>query len=474
MLVYRIEGDQVWQAPRDLPVAGAFDVIVAGGGPAGLGAAVAAARQGASTLLIERHGFLGGVATAAMMTTLNCPFERMSGFAHDLVSRLLNEGGAWEGRTIPFDPEAFKAVALGFVQDTGVKLRLYSWVVDPLVSDGRVRGIVIESKSGREAILGKIVVDATGDADLAARAGAEVVKGREADGKMRPMTILFRMGGVDIQRVVEYARAHPEQFTADPNFHILDLDRGVVRISGFFDLVAAARERGEMDPHCHYLRFEGVNVERGTVFVNSTRVYDVDGTNAWDLTRAEIEARRQMKMLLAFIQCRVPGCDKAHVIDASSSIGVRETRRIRGPFVLREEDILAQRTYPDTVVKIWRFHAAGQDRHSPDGGEGAAGNAVYRTEVTPLSWFEIPYRCFLPNGVSGLLAAGRALSQTHQADMWTRGMYCCLVTGQVAGTAAALAATSGVAPPGVSVGDLQDRLSAQGVDLGSRATLRNR
>jgi len=466
---YRLEGDYVWQEAREIPVAGKFDVVVAGGGPAGLGAAIGAARQGASTLLIERNGFLGGTATAAMMTTFNCPVDRLSGFSREMVARLLKEGGAWEGPTIPFDPEKFKEVALAFVEEAGARLLLYSWVTDPLVIDGKVHGVTVQNKSGRQAILGGVVVDATGDADLAARAGAEVVKGRESDGKMRPMTILFRMGGVDIERVVEYARAHPDQFTADPSFQILDSEGGVVRLSGFFDLVAAARARGELDKDCHYVRFEGVNVKRGTIFVNSTRVYGVDGTNAWDLTRAEVEARQQMKQVAAFIQREIPGCEKAYVIDASSSIGVRETRRIRGPFVLTEEDILAHKTYEDTVAKIWRFHAAGRDWHSPDGGEGSSSNLVYRTAVTPLNWFEIPYRCFLPNGVQGLLVGGRTLSQTHQADMWTRGMYCCMVTGQVAGTAAALATQSRVEPSALDVRMLQDALAAQGVDLGSKA-----
>jgi FAD dependent oxidoreductase len=466
---YRIDSDHVWQESRQLPVTGSFDVVVAGGGPAGLGATIGAARQGASTLLIERNGFLGGTATAAMMTTLNCPVDRLSGFARDMVLRLLREGGAWEGPTIPFDPEKFKEVALAFVREAGVKLLLYSWVTDPLVIDGKVRGVTIQNKSGPQVVLGSTVVDATGDADLTARAGGEVVKGRESDGKMRPMTILFRMGGVDIARLVEYAQEHPEQFTADPSFQVLDIARGVVRLSGFFDLVAGARARGELDQDCHYIRFEGVNVERGTVFVNSTRVYGVDGTSAWDLTRAEVEGRQQMKRLAEFIRREIPGCDKAYVIDASSSIGVRETRRIRGPFVLTEEDILAHTTYPDTVAKLWRFHSAGRDWHSPDGGEGSAQNAVYRTAVTPLNWFEIPYRCFYPKGVSGLLVGGRTLSQTHQTDMWTRGMYCCMVTGQVAGTAAALAAKSGLDVGAISVGQLQDRLAAQGVDLGSQA-----
>ena len=466
---YELLADRVREGARELPVAGEFDVVVAGGGLAGLGAAVGAARQGASTLLIERLGFLGGTATAAMMTTLNCPVDHLTGFSREMVERLIERGGAWSGPTIPFDPEMFKETALGFVEEAGVKLLLYSWVSQPVVVDGTVRGVVVENKSGRQAILARTVVDATGDADLAARAGAETIKGRESDGKMRPMTILFRLGGIDIPGMVEYARAHPDQFTADPSFQILSPETGVVRISGFFDKVAAAQERGALPKEINYLRFEGVNVARGTAFVNSTRIYGVDGTSSWDLTRAEIEARKQMRQLLDFILSEIPGCDKAYLLDSSSSIGVRETRRIRGQFVLDEEHILAHSVYDDTVAKVWRFHAAGRDWHSADGGEGAPSNAVYREAVTPLNWFEIPYRIFVPNGANGLLVAGRILSQTQQADMWTRGMYCCLVTGQVAGTAAALSAASGVEPRELNVDRLQESLAAQRVDLGSRS-----
>jgi hypothetical protein len=175
-----------------------------------------------------------------------------------------------------------------------------------------------------------------------------------------------------------------------------------------------------------------------------------------------------MKQLMLFIQREVPGCESAYVLDSSTSIGVRETRRIRGEFVLTEQDILAHRTYEDTVAKLWRFHAAGRDWHSPDGGEGAPTNTVYRTDITPLNWFEIPYRCFVPNGVDSLLVGGRTLSQTHSADMWTRGMYACMITGQVAGTAAALATQSGCSVRALDVAALQEALHRQGVDLGSR------
>jgi FAD-dependent oxidoreductase family protein len=475
------------EPPRRVPVAHDADVLVVGGGPAGIGATIGAARAGARTLLVEKQAFLGGVATAVMMTTWNVPSSTLSGVPAELLAGLLAEHAAVDGGpTIPFDPETFKDVAERLCLEAGVALRYYTSFSSPILSDAELgsptdssgsrsspsrtlAGVVVESKSGREAITARVVVDATGDGDLAASAGVPYVKGRETDGKMRPLTVLFRLGGVDLPRVVDYARAHPDQFTADPNFQILDLDRGLVRISGFFDLIAAARERGELDRDCHYLRFEGVLPDRGTLFVNTTRVYGADGTSAADLTRATIEARRQMADLLRFITAHVPGCERAFRIDASPVIGVRETRHIRGQHVLTEEEILDGATYPDTVVNVWRHHGPGRNWHSPDGGEGAAWDPTYRTMTTGLVRFGIPYRALVPLGVDGLLVAGRAISQTHEADMWTRGMYCCAMTGQCAGAAAAIAARRQVLPRAIDVGTLRAELARQGLDVGSAA-----
>lgn len=455
---------------RRIPVVRDVDVLVVGGGAAGIGAAVGASRAGARTLLVERNGFLGGVATAVMMTTWNVPSRCLAGISRELFEGLLKRGGAIDGGpTIPYDPETFKEVAEGACLEAGVELLYYTWVAAPLRDGNTLQGVVVENKSGRQALTARVTVDCSGDADVAAAAGVPCVKGREKDGKMRPLTTLFRLGNVDIRRVVEYARAHPDQFTADPNFQILDLDRGLVRISGFFDLVAEARARGELDKDCHYIRFEGVFPDRGTLFVNTTRVYGRDGTSAWDLSEGSIEARRQMEQLLRFLVLKVPGCERAFRIDASSVIGVRETRRIRGEHLLTEEDILAGRAYDDTVVKAWRHHGAGRNWHSPDGAEGAPSDPTYRTMTTELQSFEIPYGCLVPLEVEGLVAAGRIISQTHEADMWTRGMYCCVMTGQCAGVAAALAARDGVAPRRLSVPALQRELHRQGLDPGPRA-----
>ena len=464
----RREQGCILEPVRKTPIVRDVDVLVCGGGPAGVGAALGAARTGAKTMLIERNAFLGGAATAVMMNTWNVPVSHMTGVAREITLKLAERSGAViAGPTVPFDPEAFKELSVDLLKQAGVEILNYTWVVDPIMEGRRICGSVVQNKSGRQAILARTVVDATGDADIAAAAGAEYVMGREKDHKMRPMSVLFRMGGVDVRRAVEYCRSCPaENFTADRNFHILDLDKGLVRMSGFFDIADKARAAGELPEEIHYIRFEGFDVKRGIVTVNNSRVYGVDGTNAWDITRADIEARLQNRKLCAVIKKYIPGFENAFVIDSSPNIGVRETRRARGSQLLSEDDILAKRTYPDSVAKVWRHHAAGRDWHSPDGSEGSPQNLVYRTLQTELNWFEMPWAIFVPNNVEGLAVAGRVLSVTHEADMWTRGQYCCLVTGQVAGTAAALAALRNSSPRALDVSTLQRTLVAQGVDIG--------
>lgn len=452
---------------RRTPIIREVDVLVCGGGPSGIGAALGAARAGARTLLVERHAFLGGAATAVLMNTWNVPVSNMTGVAREVTLKLAKRGGAVvAGATVPFDPEALKELSAELLREAGTEILSYTWVVDPIMERDRIRGVIVQNKSGRQAILAKTVVDATGDGDVAAAAGAEYIMGREEDAKMRPMSVLFRVAGVDVPRAVEYCRQHPEQFTADPNFHILDLEHGLVRMSGFFDLVEKAHETGELTKEIHYLRFEGIDAARGIATVNNSRVYGVDGTNAFDITRGDVEARQQNKQLFAVIKKYVPGFENAYVLDSSATVGVRETRRVRASHVLTENDILEHLTYADSVAKIWRHHAGGRDWHSPDGGEGSAENAVYRTMTTQLNWFEIPYRVFVPNHVEGMTVGGRVLSVDHAADMWTRGQFCCLVTGQVAGAAAALAACEGTTPRALDVRTLQRTLVEQGIDIG--------
>lgn len=468
-----IEKDSILEPPRRTPVVREVDVLVCGGGVAGVGAALGAARAGARTMVIERNAFLGGAATAVLMNTWNVPLAKMTGVAREIASTLAERGaGNVTGPTFPFDPEAFKQLAMERFAERDIEFLSYTWIVDPIMEGNRIRGVVVQNKSGRQAILARTVVDATGDADVAAAAGAEYVKGREKDSKMRPMSVLFRLGGVDIARAVEYCRSQPaEYFTADPNFHILQPEKGLVRMSGFFHIAEKARAAGELPEQVHYIRFEGIDVAHGVVTVNNSRVYGVDGTNAWDISRADAECRRQNAQLLKVIRKYIPGFESAFVMDSSPTVGVRETRRVRGRYVLDQPELARQATFPDTVARIWRHMAEGRDWHKAEGGEGAPGDAVYRTATTSITWFEIPWRVFTPNGVEGMTVGGRVLSVTHDADMWTRGQYCCLVTGQVAGISAALAASKGISPGALDVAELQRALVSQGIDIGSAAAV---
>ena len=457
---------RVREVERDLPVAHTPDVLVVGGGIAGIMAALAAGRSGARTLLVERFGSLGGTGTAAMMSLFYVPYAASRGLIRELFDRLIARGGAIPGEFVVYDAEIYKVLALDMLAEAGVQVLLHTLVSDVILDGTSFRGIVIENKSGRQAILCRVAIDASGDADLAARAGAPFVKGREADGKMRPMTLIFRLGGVDVPRLVEYVRAHPEDFSPDPLQCMLDVDGQMVRIFGFFKLIEAAKARGELWPDCYYFRVECVLPRRGMLTVNATRVYGVDGTKAEDLSRAEIETRHQMLQLAAFARKYIPGFEQSWIVDSASTIGVRETRRIRGEYLMTEDDILAGRHYPDAVaVDANQQNPRQQGGHPPDGKEGGPQDVEARELVARMFVYEIPYRCLVPQGVDGLLVAGRCISVDHHADVYTRNQGSCMATGEAAGVAAAGAFADGVPPRNVDVSKVQAGLRKLGVDL---------
>lgn len=451
---------------RIVPTLASTDVLVCGGGVAGFAAAVTAARMGARTLLVERDGYLGGALTASLMAQWGAGSPNMSGLGAELRDRLVATGAAFDGDIVPIDPEAFKDVAFAMCEEAGVELLLFAEIADVIMDGKRVRGIIIQTKTGPRAITAEVVVDTTGDADIAYAAGAPYVKGRERDGRMRPITLLFRLGGVAIDRLVAYVRRHPHDFLVDPGRHVIDLDHKILRIVGFFSVVKDAQRRGELDKDCHYVRLEDVLVDRGIVTVNTTRVYDVDGTDPRDLTRAMLEGRRQMHQLVAFLKRYVPGFEMAFVIDSAPRLGVRETRRILGEYVLTEDDIAKDARFDDAVARAYMRHTPGNDVHSPDAGEGAETDSVYRTDVMPTIGFNMPYRILVPRGVTGLLVAGRCMSVTQEADRWTRNQPPCILVGQAAGAAAALSVEGGCLPGELDVAALQTALDAQGVDRG--------
>lgn len=458
---------------QDVPVLAEVDVLVCGGGVAGIAAAVSAAREGARTLLIERAGFLGGTATGSAMGLIVIPASELVGFPREFFARLAAENGAGLGDVVPWDIEAYKIAALEVLQEADAQVLLYTWVSQPILEDGAIRGVVIENKSGRQAVLASVVIDATGDGDVAARAGVPFVKGRERDGQMRPATVMARIGNVDLRRFKAYIDAHPEDFSQDDGRRVVDLDRGIVRIDGFFSIVERAKKEGVIaaEAPVHYLRFSGVNApghaDRATLICNSTRIYGVDGTDGADVTRAELEGRRQLRDIVRACRAYLPGFESATLVDTSAYLGVRETRRIRGRYTLGYEDLVDGRRFDDSVAVMTSVDYGTAEVHGADHGhEGSSADEWARKLALKLMRFEFPLRCMMSDEVANLVVAGRCASMTQDVDKFARNMAPTGLQGQAAGTFAAIMARSPDAdwahPP---VETVRERLVRAGVPV---------
>jgi hypothetical protein len=453
--------------PRNAQVAAECDVLVVGGGPAGIGAALAAASTGAEVVLAERYGFLGGNATVSLVspwmsfhtrrprpprigdTTLmpsdHGEGEPVVGGKHiEVIERLIADGGAVPpspatGYTVPFDPETFKTVALDLLDEAGVRYLLHAFA-----SGLHEDGVVFETKSGPLLVRARVVVDGTGDGDIAAAAGAEYEVGREADGLTQPMTLMGRIQDFDHAAFAAYVAEHPDQW------------RGVL---GLWDLIARATEAGELDlPREDILFFATTHARE--VAINSTRVTKVLGIDAYDLTLAETVSRRQLRQVAAFLGKWVPGFADSYVVQSGVGIGVRETRRVLGDYVLTADDVLTARKFDDAIAR----GTYPIDIHNPTG-PGTVLRSVPADDA-----YDIPLRSLLPRGVDHVLTAGRCISGTHEAHSSYRVTPTAMATGQAAGVAAALAARAGRRPRDLPPREVQDELLRQGADLGGRAT----
>jgi hypothetical protein len=452
--------------PRQAVLTARPDVLVVGGGPAGIGAALGAARAGAEVVLAEQYGFLGGMATAALVmpwmsfhTRRPTPpalgdvglmpgdhgeGEPVVGGVHvEIIERLVAAGGAIPpgpetGYTVPFDPEVYKSVALRVLDEARVQYLLHAFASGVTHGDGS--GVVFETKSGPVIVQPGAVVDSTGDGDIAAAAGAQYAIGRKGDGLTQPMTLMFRMVEFEREEFARYVRESPEQWRA---------------VHGLWELVEEATAAGDLDLPREDILFFGTTHEREVV-VNSSRITGVLGVDAWDLSRAEMIGRRQVDQISAFLRDYVPGFAKSYVAQTGVQVGVRETRRILGEYVLTAEDVLTARKFDDVIAR----GTYPVDIHNPTGK-----GTVLRT-VPPGDAYDIPLRCLLPRDVEGILTSGRCISGTHEAHSSYRVTPTAMATGQAAGVCAALAAQRHRWPRVVPAADVQAELIRQGADLG--------
>lgn len=448
-----VEKGASFRFSTDVPIISDCDVLVVGAGVAGISAAVASARNNARTLLIERDGCVGGTATTGLMVVfMGVSPNTIKGNCKELLKRLETAGGAFISGNTPFDPEIFKQVAETWLVENHVNLLYHATFVSTIVQDGKAIGVLLHLKEGLRIVLCKVLIDASGDADAAASAGVPFQK----TDHLQPMTSVFRMDRVDTPRLMRFIKNNPKQFFSqrgqitweeqhDPPFFTL---------GGFFDLIELARANGDLElPHDSI--WLGPLPRSGQYFINATRISGLNGSYSSDLSKAELILRKQAWDVSRFLVANVPGFENAHMLDIAVRVGVRETRKILGQYVLTGNDLRNSVRFDDAVV-TYDFP---MDIH------GAAGNEESHEWGLFDGQYDIPYRSLIPKNIDNLLVAGRCISSDSQAHGSTRSMPCCIATGEAAGVAAAIASTCGEIVSKIDYSHLRNLLLDQGVNL---------
>lgn len=452
------------------------EVVVVGGGPTGIAAGIAAARTGADTLLIERYGVLGGMATLGLVNHWDSiTLMEITGIAREVYENMKKRDGLlefpYEKIEMPFtyweagcgfDLEAYKQMLMEMVQEAQVGLLLHTFATAAIREGGRVIGLEIQSKTGKQEIRSKAFVDATGDADIAAFAGAPFQKGAESGELMAP-TLCFTVGGVDTEKLRQYLKNNPDELGLHPRLgkFIRNVDASSIW-QGFRKLIDQARANGDLTIP---LPEQGIGTVRlptpGYFHVNVTHAPGIDGTKGESLTQGEISERKGVTHVFSFMKKYIPGYEKSYLAQTGIQIGIRETRRVKGDYYLTVEDLKQAKEFDDVIMQGRWAH---QDIHSGRPAQHDEDTTEWIFELIEGP-YQVPYRCLLPQQVENLIVGGRSIWTDRQVNGTLRCQPICMATGQAAGVAAALSAKRGVGLRELDVPEIQRVLREQGVHL---------